>query len=106
MVDTQILESSTQVFTKDPNAVLDYVIDWSGDTDDGGPWLATGETITSTTWTVATGITKDSDTKTTTTATAWLSSGTAGTDYIVSCKISTSANRTDERSLLIKVRDR
>ncbi len=106
MVDTQIIESSGQVFYKDPNAVLDFVIDWDGAAADGGPWLATGETISTTTWTVATGITKDSDSKTTTTATIWLSGGTAGTDYTVACKITTSDSRTDERTLLIQVRDR
>jgi len=41
-------------FLKDPDAVLDYGFDWSD-------WLADGETISTSTWTVETGITKDSD---------------------------------------------
>ena len=99
MADTQIIESDDQVFYKDPNAVLDFIISWA-------TWLATGETILTTAWTVGTGLTKDSDTNTTTTATAWFSGGTAGTDYFAACKITTTDSRTDERSILIRVRNR
>ena len=52
-------------FVKDPSAVLDYVINWS-------TWLGS-DTITGTpTWTVPTGITKDSQSNSTTAATIWL----------------------------------
>lgn len=86
-------------YVKDPNSVLDYSFDWSS-------WLATGETLSTATWTVPTGITKDSQSLTTTVATAWLSSGTAGTSYDVACKVVTSAGRTDERTMTIIVRNR
>jgi hypothetical protein len=86
-------------FVKDPAAVLDYQWDWSS-------WLATGETISSHTVTAPTGLTLDSDTATTTAVTAWLSGGTAGTDYSVVCQIVTSASRTDERSIVIAVQQR
>ena len=85
-------------FIKDPNAVLDYTIDWSR-------WLGT-DTISTATWTVQTGITKVTDSKTTTTATVWLSGGTAGTDYTVTCRITTVGVRTDDRSIKIQVRER
>lgn len=86
---------------KDPQAVLDYVFDWS-------EWLAAGETISSRTVTAQTGITKDSDsiTDTSTSVTVWLSGGTAGSYYTVICRIVTSAARTDERTLLVQARDR
>lgn len=88
-------------FPKDPAAVLDYTIDW--DADD---WLGS-DTITGTpVWTVATGLTKDSQSNTTTTATVWLSGGTANTDYDVACKITTAGGRTDERTIRIQVRQR
>ena len=87
-------------YTKDPASVLDYTIDW------GTNWLAAGETISTSAWTVESGITKDSDSNTTTTATVWLSGGTAGTVYTVTNRITTSAGRTAERSLYIKVEDR
>jgi hypothetical protein len=86
-------------FTKDPNAVLDYGFDWT-------LWLQTGETISSSTWTVPTGLTKDTDTKTTTATVVWLSGGTAGTNYDVTCRIVTSGGRTDDRTMTIKVSER
>ncbi len=95
---------------KDPNAVLDYVFDWKANTNGRGDsdWLASGETISSHTITVDTGITKDSSsqTDTNTSVTVWLSGGTAGTSYEVACKIVTSASRTDERTMIIPVEER
>ena len=84
---------------KDPSAVLDYVFDWT-------EWLATGETITGHTITADTGITDDSSTEDDGKVTVWLSGGTAGINYKVACKITTSAGRTDERTIWIKVVDR
>lgn len=86
---------------KDPAAVLDYTLDW-----DAEDWLG-ADTITGTpVWTVPSGLTKDSQSNTTTTATAWLSGGTADQDYDVACKITTTAGRTDERTIRIQVRNR
>ena len=84
---------------KDPSAVLDYVFDWT-------EWLATGETITDHTITADTGITVDSSTELDGKVTVWLSGGTAGINYKVACLITTSAGRTDERTIWIKVTDR
>ena len=84
---------------KDPSAVLDYVFDWT-------EWLATGETITDHTITADTGITVDSSTEDTGKVTVWLSGGTAGINYKVACLITTSAGRTDERTIWIKVVER
>jgi len=83
--------------TKDPNAVLDYEIDW------GTNYLEVGETISTSTWIADSGITVDSNTKTSTTATVWLSGGTAGTAYNVTNRIVTSASRTDDRTIKISV---
>ena len=84
---------------KDPSAVLDYVFDWTG-------WLGSGETISSRVVTVDTGLTKDSDSESSGKVTVWLSGGTAGINYKVACLITTSAGRTDERTIWIKVTDR
>lgn len=84
-------------FVKDPDAVLDFTFDWT-------TWLA-GDTITGTpVITVESGITKDSQSNTTTAVTVWLSGGTAGTQYTVACKIQTAGGRTEERSITIWVR--
>jgi len=84
---------------KDPSAVLDYAFDWTG-------WLAAGETITDHTITADTGITVDSSTESDGKVTVWLSGGTAGINYKVACLITTTAGRTDERTLWIRVVDR
>lgn len=68
--------------------------------------MATGETIADHTITADTGITVDSSTEDDGKVTVWLSGGTAGINYKVACKITTSAGRTDERTLWIKVMNR
>jgi len=85
---------------KDPSAVLDYVFDWKEE------WLATGETIADHTITADTGITVDSSTEDDGKVTVWLSGGTAGINYKVACLITTTAGRTDERTIWIKVVER
>ena len=84
---------------KDPSAVLDYVFDWT-------EWLAAAETITDHTITPDTGITVDSWTESDGKVIVWLSGGTAGINYKVACKVTTSAGRTDERTTWIKVVER
>ena len=85
-------------FTKDPNAVLDYSVDWT-------KWLAGDEIVTSD-WTVPSGLTKVSDTKTTTKTTAWLSGGAAAQSYTVTNRITTTGGRTEDRSFTLKVEER
>ena len=85
---------------KDPDAVLDFTVSWA-------EWLAEAEdTITSSTWTAEAGITIDSDSNTTTTATVWLSGGTATERYRVTNEIVTVGGRTDNRTITVKVRER
>jgi hypothetical protein len=86
-------------FLKDPNAVLDYVFDWSS-------WLQTSETISTATFTVESGITKNSESNTTTNATVWLSGGTVGERYTITCRVTTNQGRTDDRSAIVRVADR
>ena len=95
------------IFYKDPEAVLDFGFDWSDWLDSGS-----GETISSHTITIACddedtpALTKDSDSESSGVVTVWLSSGTAGLVYTVECKVVTSASRTDERSMMIRVQER
>ena len=85
-------------FTKDPNAVLDYSTDWTR-------WLA-GDQIAASEWIVPSGLTKMADSKTATSATVWLSGGTAGQSYTVTNRITTAAGRTEDRSFTIRVEER
>ncbi len=87
-------------FTKDPDAVLDYSVDWSS-------WLA-GDEISTSEWMLEQGalIEKVTDTKTATKATVWLRGGQAGTTYLVTNRIATVGGRTDDRTISVKVEDR
>lgn len=87
------------LYTKDPDDVLDYVFDWSG-------WLSAGETIQSSTVIVPVGLTKDSSSNTTTTATVWLSGGTVGQSYAVVNRITTNQARTVDKTMQIVVLNR
>jgi len=85
-------------FNKDPNATLDYEVDWA-------KWLGT-DTITASTWAAGAGITVSSSTNTTTTATVWLSGGTVDTDYTIVNHITTTAGRIDDRTFAIRVQQK
>ena len=89
---------TNSAFMKDPNSTLDFAIDWSA-------WLGT-DTIATATWTVPTGITKVTDSASTTVATIWLSGGTAGAQYDLLCRITTAGGRTDDRTISIYAREK
>ena len=82
---------------KGPNGVFEFTVDWT--TELGG------DTISTSAWTVETGITKDSDTNTTTAATIWLSGGTLGKVYKVTNRIVTAGARTFEQTWFITVQN-
>jgi hypothetical protein len=84
--------------TKDPSAILDYQFDWSA-------WLV-ADTITAHTVTAEDGLTVDSTTASTTAVTAWVSGGTVGETYELTCHITTADGRQDDRTLHIAVRER
>lgn len=88
-----------QKFYKDSDAVLDYTVDWT-------EWLAASETISTSVWTVQTGLTVDSSSNTSFVGTVWLSGGVVGTTYTAANKITTNQGRTDERTLEIRVTNR
>ena len=85
-------------FTKDPQATLDYTIDWSA-------WLGT-DAIATSTWVLDAGITQANASMSGAQATVWVSGGVAGHLYSVTNRITTAAGRTDDRSILIRVADR
>ena len=86
-------------FIKDPDSVLDYVMDWS-------LWLA-GDTIDTSTWsTPDAGITIDSDTNSTVSATVWLSGGVLGETHRLVNRITTTGLRTAERTITISISER
>jgi hypothetical protein len=84
---------------KDPAAVKDYKWDWSD-------WLD-GDTIATHTVTAEDGITKDSSSITddSTSVTVWISGGTAGSEYQITCQIVTTGGRTDGRTAIFSIRN-
>lgn len=86
-------------FVHDPDAVLPYGIDWSS-------WLADGDSIDTSTWTVPAGLAKGGEDLTGGQATVWLSGGTAGESYLVTNHVVTTDGMEDDRSIRIFVRQR
>jgi hypothetical protein len=99
-------------FLKDPEATVDFSVDWSA-------WLQTDELIASSSWAVASGDEEDEDpvtigsgdyasTSSDTAATVWLLGGTDGTNYRVTNTITTDSTppRVDERSIYVSVQHR
>jgi len=85
------------VFLKYATSVLDYQIDWS-------TWLGT-DTISTSTWAADTGLTVDSESETTTSATVWISGGTVDAVYKLINTIVTAGGRTKEQVIHIQVVD-
>jgi len=90
---------SNNTFVKDPDATLDYTVDWSS-------WMAESDDIASSEWTVPAGITKESDTYDDDSATIWLSGGSAGSSYEITNRITTEDGRLEDRTLVIVVMER
>lgn len=86
-------------FLLDPDAVLDFAIDWTA-------WLADGETITDHTIVATTGITVDSSTEDAGIVTVWVSGAEAGGRRSATCRITTDQGRTDDRTIHFSVYER
>ena len=82
---------------KSSTEVLDYGFDWDDE------YLETGDTVSTSAWTVPTGITKDSDSNTTTATTIWLSGGTLGTSYVLVNTVVTAGGRTAVRAFTLTI---
>lgn len=88
-------------YSKRPDEVKDYSINWARALLIAGEDV--GDTVSSSTWEVETGITKDSDSETTTTTTIWLSGGTADVEYTITNHVVTSQGREYEESIKVNV---
>lgn len=86
---------------KDPDAVIPITMDWSD-------WLTGSVEIASVAWDVPAGLTQDSASNTTTTATVYISGGAVGTRYTVRCRVTTNEvpARVDDRSVYVQMYER
>ncbi len=84
---------------KDPDAVFPYTLDWED-------MLPASASVTAVSVTADSGLTVASTSYTTTTTTAVLSGGTDGEDYNVRFRPTFTGSLTDDRTILVKVRNR
>jgi len=87
---------------KDPDATLDWIFDWND-------WLGATEVIDSVEFEVDPGISIDEVkgfTYTQKTATVWLTGGTEGQVYRVTCRVTTNEGRIDDRSFTLRCTNR
>lgn len=91
------------VFTKDPDSVLDYPVNW-------GPWLDKcygGDTLDSVDWILDSGITLGvmsyGPWNSATVAYCWILGGTLGEIYNVTCRITTVGGRIDDYSFQLSI---
>jgi hypothetical protein len=84
---------------KDPSDVSDFAIDWAKHLD-------AGDSLQSATWSATpAGLTLGASSIAAGKASVWLSGGTAGTTYVVTCQAITTQGRTFERSARLFVTD-
>lgn len=89
-----------RVFTKTPDEVLDFAIDFTAALDSGDSISGAA------TWTVPSGITQGAVSVSGATAISFFSGGTAGGAYVVQCRVTTTPGaRQLERAITIQVRD-
>jgi hypothetical protein len=104
MTDTYVVGSSGKaVILKDPEAILDYIWDWTAWLDDIVDTLAF-ETVT-----VPTGLVLESEAIVGKTVVAFISGGTVGQTYPVTCHITTAGGnppREDDRTIFLKISER
>lgn len=90
-----------QFHIKDPDAVLDYSVNWNAG------YLQSGESLASSSWTIfPAGMTQTSAANTAGMAVITVSGGAAGQIYQLTNHITTSLGRTDERSITVRVENR
>ena len=85
-------------YTKDPEALLDYYIDWTA-------WLG-DDTIATSTWSQTGTVTLSADAVLGGVTQIWVADGTLGECCAVTNHITTTAGRADDRSLLLVIRAR
>ena len=87
-------------FVKDPDATLDYGFDWT-------LWLD-GDNITTSTWIVESGVSIEAGSEqfNSKITSVYLSGGSVDSNYKVTNRITTDSGRTDDRSFMLRIRQR
>ena len=85
-----------QTFEKDPDALLDYTVNW------GDNWLGT-DTISTSIWTIPAGLHEVSNTFDDDEAIVWVSGGVSGQTYTMLNRITTAGGRIDDQSIYLRI---
>ena len=87
-----------EVFVQDPDASLDYMVDWTA-------WLG-ADTIATSLWILDTAnLTSFDESNDTVKAVVWLTGGVNGSSCLVTNRITTAAGRINDQSFIVRVRD-
>jgi hypothetical protein len=86
-------------FIKDPAGIVDYTVRWTS-------WLPSGDTISSSSWTVPAGLVKVSEANTDIDAVIFLASGTVGQIYEVTNRIATAGGRQNDQTISILIEEK
>lgn len=84
------------VYTQDPDAILDYLVNWSD-------WLDSGDTITSALAFCDSGLDILAQSFSASGHTVWLSSGSVGQEYLITSRIWTTFGRKNDQSFTLRV---
>ena len=83
--------------TKDPDARMDYGVDWAG-------WLVGDDVIQTSAWNITgEGLTVEHFEFTDTSATIWISGGVVGRSYEMVNRITTLGGRRDDRTIIVRI---
>lgn len=91
-------QAGSTEWSKDPDEVLDYAIDWKA--------RLAGDTIASSTWTVPDGLTQDQASFSGSRAIIWLSGGTLDQTYSILNRIMTVGGRTMDQTITLAIRSK
>lgn len=87
-------------FKKDPDATLDYSFDWTA-------YLAAGsDLISSVTWVLSAGLLQVSTVPSTTTPAIFVAGGVLDTTESITCRITTTGGRIDDRTIFLTILQR
>lgn len=100
----EVTAAGKSVIKKDPNAILDYTFDWTTWLDLVSDTIASHQVIVPAGMTLVTSTVTGANKK----VTAWLSGGTVGQTYQITCRIITNSSpaRQDDRSFYAKIVER
>jgi hypothetical protein len=86
-------------FPKDPDATLDYSIEWE-------QWLPPGDELATSAWSVPNGLTVVGEQLGWTLATVVVSGGVSGETYEVVNRVTTALGKQDDRSIRLTIKQR